>query len=80
MMLVSIPHDNIIGKLLKISPKAKKLKTTSRLMEDSSSGHLFIEIAHPSTQKDPSQDTATDYNMTEVDLGPPSKDKDVHNF
>lgn len=39
------------------TPKTKKLKTTSRLVEDDNTGHVFLEIARPKVKKEPSTTT-----------------------
>lgn len=72
--------QDMVGELLQITPKPKKLKTTARLIDDVSSGNLCLEVAHPTTQKEVTQASTNDLDIDRINLGSPIGDRDVHNF
>lgn len=62
------------------TPKIKCLKIASCLIEDDSSNHLFLGIAHLNAQNNPIQATPRYFNITHIDMGFPSLEVHLHNW
>lgn len=81
-MQPSLLKKDMVGQLLQrtSTPKLKKLKNTAKLVDNVDLGILHLEIPHPSTQKEITQATMSDFEVDKIDLGPHTRDRDVQIF
>ncbi|KAH9294385.1 hypothetical protein KI387_040410, partial [Taxus chinensis] len=75
---VEVPNYDVVAALLG-TPPAKKAKTTSRLVTDTS-GQQFIEIVKPTVDKSEQEISTTDFEITRISLGESTPEGDVHNL
>lgn len=77
---LDLSKQYMVDQLLQITPNPKKLKTTARIIDDGSLGNLCLEVARPTAYKEVTQVTVSDFDIDRINLGPPTRDEDVHKF
>lgn len=76
----SVPLEDMVSKCLWKTPKAKKLKTISKIDFDDSTGNWTIEIARPDTDEVIANSTAKDFTVEKLNLGVGTRAADAYHL